>query len=115
MEVVGVVFIDSNHFLAVASILPTTDGPRPLFGRSALAHQWLKSQRSAVMAIENLMCHQMLDKAVADGPAMYPGQSVRTLKMNFTEPFTCGFFWFYNDRTVHAWSRTVLASPSDGP
>jgi hypothetical protein len=29
MEVVGVVFIATNHFLAVASILPTADGPRP--------------------------------------------------------------------------------------
>jgi hypothetical protein len=30
MEVVGVVFIATNHFLAVASILPTADGP-PLY------------------------------------------------------------------------------------
>jgi hypothetical protein len=29
MEVVGVVFIATNHFLAVAPILPTADGPRP--------------------------------------------------------------------------------------
>jgi hypothetical protein len=28
MEVVGVVFIATNHFLAVAPILPTADGPR---------------------------------------------------------------------------------------
>jgi hypothetical protein len=34
MEVVGVVFIATNHFLAVAPILPTADGPRPWFGRS---------------------------------------------------------------------------------
>jgi hypothetical protein len=27
MEVVGVVFIASNHFLVVASFLPTADGP----------------------------------------------------------------------------------------
>jgi hypothetical protein len=27
MEVVGVVFITTNHFLAVASFLPTVDGP----------------------------------------------------------------------------------------
>jgi hypothetical protein len=60
MEVVGVVFIASNHFLAVAPILPTADGMRPWSGRSAPAHQWLKSQRSVVMAIsmaiEHLMC-----------------------------------------------------------
>jgi hypothetical protein len=36
MEVVGVVFIASNHFLAVALFLPTADGPRPWSGRSAL-------------------------------------------------------------------------------
>jgi hypothetical protein len=28
MEVVGVVFIATNHFLVVAPILPTADGPR---------------------------------------------------------------------------------------
>jgi hypothetical protein len=28
MEVVGVIFIAPNHFLAVAPFLPTTDGPR---------------------------------------------------------------------------------------
>jgi hypothetical protein len=45
MEVVGVVFIATNHFLAVAPILPTADGPRPWSGRSAPAHQRLKTQR----------------------------------------------------------------------
>jgi hypothetical protein len=29
MEVVGVVFIATNHFLAVAPFLPIADGPRP--------------------------------------------------------------------------------------
>jgi hypothetical protein len=29
MEVVGVVFIAPNHFLAVAPFLPTADGPLP--------------------------------------------------------------------------------------
>jgi hypothetical protein len=93
--------------------------------RSTPAHQRLKSQRLVVtaisMAIVHLMCHQMSDKVVADGPAVHPGRSARTLKMHFTEPVTFGFFWFYNDRTVRAWgrtvrawSRTVLASPSDG-
>jgi hypothetical protein len=118
--VVGVVFIASNHFLAVAPILPTADGPRPWPGRSAPAHQRLKSQRPVVtaisMAIEHLMCRQMSDKAVADSPSVHPGRSTRTLKMNFTEPVKFGFFfWFFNDRTVRAWSRTVFASPSDDP
>jgi hypothetical protein len=43
MEVVGVVFIAPNHFLAVAPFLLTVDGPRPWSGRSAPAHQRLKS------------------------------------------------------------------------
>jgi hypothetical protein len=51
MEVVGVVFIATNHFLVVASFLPTADNPRSWSKRFALAHQYLKSQRSAVMTI----------------------------------------------------------------
>jgi hypothetical protein len=51
MEVVGVVFIATNHFLAVASFLPTADGLRPWTGWSATAHQRLKSQRSAINTI----------------------------------------------------------------
>ena len=35
MEVVGVVFIAPNHFLAVVPFVPTTDGPRPWSGWSA--------------------------------------------------------------------------------
>jgi hypothetical protein len=92
MEVVGVVFISSNHFLAGASILPTADGPCPWSRRSAPAHQRLKSQRSEVTAIKHLMCRQMSDKAVADGPVVHPGRSARTLKMNFTELVTFRFF-----------------------
>jgi hypothetical protein len=126
MEVVRVVFIASNHFLAVAPFLPITDGLRPLFGRSAPAHQRLESQRSTIttisMAIVHLMRHQMSDKVVVDGLVIHPGQSVRTLKMKFNEPVTFGFFLVLQRPdgqclrlAVRAWSRTVLASPSDGP
>jgi hypothetical protein len=59
MEVVGVVFIASNHFLDVAPFLPTADGPCPLFGQSAPAHQRLESQRSAVTAISTVVVHLM--------------------------------------------------------
>jgi hypothetical protein len=90
MEVVRVVFIAPNHFLAVAPFLPTADGPRPWSGRSDPAHQRLKSQRSAVTAIstaiKHLMRRQMSDKAVVDGPVVHPGRSARTLKIHFTEP-----------------------------
>jgi hypothetical protein len=99
MEVVGVVFIAPNHFLAVAPFLPATDGPRSWSGRSAPAHQWLKSQRSAVTAIstaiKHLMRRQMSDKAVADGPVVHSGRSARTLIIHFIEPVTFGFFWFF--------------------
>ena len=106
MEVVGFVFIASNHFLVVAPILPTADGPRPLSGRSVPTDQRLESQRSAVtaisMAIVHLMRRQMSDKVVVDGPAMHLGRSARMLKMHFTEPVTFGVFLFFNERTVHA-------------
>jgi hypothetical protein len=51
MEVVGVVVIAINHFLVVTHFLPTADGPRFWPGRSAPAHQRLKSQQSATMTI----------------------------------------------------------------
>jgi hypothetical protein len=54
------------------------------------------------MAIEHLMCRRMLDKAVADGPVVHPGQSARTLKIHFTEPVTFGVFWFFTNQTVRA-------------
>jgi hypothetical protein len=57
MDVVGVVFIATNNFLAVAPILPIADGPRPWSGWSAPIHQWLKSQRSAVTAISTAIMH----------------------------------------------------------
>jgi hypothetical protein len=104
--VVGVVFIASNHFLAVAPFLPTVNGPRPWSGQSAPAHQRLKSQRSVLTvistAIVHLMCRQMSHKAVVDGPTVHPGRSARTLKMHFTEPIIFGVFWFFNDRSVRA-------------
>jgi hypothetical protein len=91
MEVVGVVFIAPNHFLVVAPFLPTADGPRPWSGRSAPAHQQLKSQRSVVTAIStttlHLMCRQMSDKG---------SRAPRTVRedaiIHFTEPVTFGFF-----------------------
>jgi hypothetical protein len=96
--VVGVVFIASNHFLAIASILPIANGPRSWSGWSAPAHQRLKSQRSAVTTISTAIVHfmrrQMSDKAVAYDPVVHPGRSARTLNMHFTEPATFGFSGF---------------------
>jgi hypothetical protein len=43
-----VVFIDTNHFLAVVHFLPNTDAPRSWPERFAPAHKRLKSQRSAI-------------------------------------------------------------------
>jgi hypothetical protein len=96
MEMVGVVFIAPNYFLAVAPFLPNADGPYPWSGRSAPAHQRPQSQRSAVtvipMAILHLMCRQMLDK----GSHGRSGRAPRTVRedtiIHFSEPVTFGFF-----------------------
>jgi hypothetical protein len=96
MEVVGVVFTAPNHFLAVASFLPTADGPRPWSGRSAPAHQRLKSQRSAVTAIStaimHLMRHQMSDKGNRGRSGCAPRTVREDAIIHFTEPITFGFF-----------------------
>jgi Na+/proline symporter len=98
MEVVGVVFIASNHFLAVAPFLAIANDPHPWSGWSAPAHQRLKSQWSTITAIStaivHFMCRQMSDKVVTDGPAVHPGRSARTLKKNFIEPVIFGFSGF---------------------
>jgi hypothetical protein len=75
--------------------MSTTNGPRPLPGRSAPAYQQLKTQRSAVTTIStatvHLMRHQMSGKAVADGPAVHPRRYVRTLKFISPNPSPSGF------------------------
>jgi hypothetical protein len=82
MEVVGVVFIATNHFLAVAPILPTADGPRPWSEQFAPVHQWLKSRRSAVTAISTTILHltrrQMSDK----GSHRRSSRAPRTVREN---------------------------------
>jgi hypothetical protein len=98
MEVVGDVFIASNHFLVVAPFLPTADDPRPLSGRSAPAHQRLESQRSAVTAISTAIVHlmrrQMSNKVVVDGLAVHLRRSARTLKCILPNPSPSGFLVF---------------------
>jgi hypothetical protein len=61
MEMVGVVFIATNYFIAVASFLSAADDLRPWSGWSASAHQRLKLQRSAVIAISTTIVHASLD------------------------------------------------------
>jgi hypothetical protein len=96
MEVVGVVFIATNHFLVVAPILPTADGSRPWSGRFAPAHQWLKSQRSAVTAISTAIMHLMRRQMSDKGSRGRSGRAPRTVRedsiIRFTEPVTFGFF-----------------------
>jgi hypothetical protein len=98
MEVVGVVFIATNHFLAVAPILPTADGPRPWSGRSAPAHQRLKTQRSAVMAISTAILHLMRRQMSDKGSRGQSGRAPRTVRedaiIHFTEPVTFGVFGY---------------------
>jgi hypothetical protein len=75
MEVVGVVFIATNHFIAVAPSLPTTDGPRPGPDGPPPAYQRLKTQRSAVTAISTAILHlmrrQMSDKGSRGRPVTF--------------------------------------------
>ena len=96
MEVVGVVFIAPNHFLAVAPFLPTADGPRPWSGRSAPAHQRLKSQRSVVTDLSTTIMHLMRRQMSDKGSHRRSGRAPRTVredaKIHFTEPVTFGFF-----------------------
>jgi hypothetical protein len=98
MEVVGVVFIATNHFLAIAPILPTPDGPRPWFGWSAPAHQRLKTQRSAVTAISTAILHLMRRQMSDKGSRGRSGRAPRMVRedaiIHFTEPVTFGFFGF---------------------
>jgi hypothetical protein len=94
--VVGVVFIVPNHFQAVAPFLPTEDGPRPWSGRSAPAHQRLKTQRSTVTAISTAILHLMRRQMSDKGSRGWSGRAPRTVredaKIHFTEPVTFGFF-----------------------
>jgi hypothetical protein len=103
MEVVGVVFIATNYFLAVAPFCrprtvcaPGPDGPRPWSGRSASADQRLKTQRSAVTAISTtklyLMCRQMSDKGSRGRSGRAPQTVCEDAIIHFTEPVTFGFF-----------------------
>jgi hypothetical protein len=57
------------------------------------------------------MCHQMSDKG-SRAPQMVRKDAI----IHFTEPVTFGFSGSVRTigRTVRAWSRTVLAFPSDG-
>jgi hypothetical protein len=96
MEVVGVVFIATNHFLAIAPILPTADGPRPWSGRFAPAHQRLKSQRSAVTAISTAIMHLMRRQMSDKGSRGWSSRASWTVRedaiIHFTELVTFGFF-----------------------
>ena len=85
-----------NHFLAVASFLPTADDPRPWSGRSVLAHQRLKSQLSAVTVISTAIMHLMRRQMSGKGSRGWSGRAPRTIHkdtvIHFTEPVTFGFF-----------------------
>jgi hypothetical protein len=96
MEVVGVVFIATNHFLARCTFLPTADGPRPWSGRSAPADQRLKTQRSAVTAISTAILHLMRRQMSNKASRGRSGRAPRTVRedaiIHFPEPVTFGFF-----------------------
>jgi hypothetical protein len=120
MEVVGVVFIAPNHFLAVAPFLPSADGPRPWSGRSAPAHQRLKTQRSAVTAISTTILHLMSRQMSDKGSRGRSGCAPRTVRedaiIHFTETVTLGFFGSSSTgrsaheagRSAHGFGRCLL-------
>jgi hypothetical protein len=56
----------------------------------------------------------MSDKGSRGRSGRAPRMVHKDAKIHFTEPVTFGFFRFFTDRTVRAWSQTVLAFPSDG-
>jgi hypothetical protein len=81
----------------------------PWSGRSAPAHQRLKTQRSAVTAILYLMRRQMSDK----GSRGQSGRAPRTVRedaiIHFTEPITFGFFGSSpTGRSAHGLGRCLL-------
>jgi hypothetical protein len=98
MEVVGVVFIAPNNFLAVAPFLPTADGLRPWSGRSAPAHQRLKTQRSAVTAISTAILHLMRRQMSDKGSRGRSGRAPRTIREDAKNTFYrtrhLRVFWF---------------------
>jgi hypothetical protein len=61
------------------------------------------------------MRRQMSDKGSHGRSDRAPRTVREDAIIHFTEPVTFGFFRFFTDRTVRAWSQTVLAFPSDGP
>jgi hypothetical protein len=78
------------------SILPTADGPSAWTGRSALADQRLKTQRSAVTAISTAILYLMHRQMSNKGRRGLSGRAPRTVRedaiIHFTEPVTFGFF-----------------------
>jgi hypothetical protein len=78
------------------SILLSTDGPPARSGRSAPVDQWLKMQRSAVMAISTAILH-LMRRQMSDRPSRgRSGRAPRTVReptiIHSSEPVTFGFF-----------------------
>jgi hypothetical protein len=91
-----VVFIATNHFLTVAPILPTADGPCPGSDGPLLVHQRLKTERSAVTAISTTILHLMRRHMSDKGSRGRSGRAPRTVHddaiIHFTKSVTFGFF-----------------------
>jgi hypothetical protein len=121
MELVGVVFIATNHFLAVAPFPSTMDGPRLWSGRSAPIHQRMKLQRSVVTAISTATSASDVRQCSRKRSCHAPRMVHEDAKNAFYRTRHLRVFWYFNARTVcasqtvRAWFRTVLASPLDDP
>jgi hypothetical protein len=93
-----VVFIITNHFLAIANFLKHMNGPHLYSGRSAPTYQQLDLQRSTITVIStiiivlNVSLDARQSKRGRSGHA--PRRSAWTLKILFIELGTFGFFSF---------------------
>jgi hypothetical protein len=108
MEVVGVVFIATNHFLAVALVQSTRMA-------RATAHQRLKSQRSAVMAISTATGAFNVWSDIRESSRRWsscaPRRSARTLKCILPNPSPLGFSGFSTTRRSTSEARRSKLGP----
>jgi hypothetical protein len=87
MKLVGVVFIATNHFLIVAPVLLTADGPRLWSGQSAPVLQRLKSQLSAVTAIPMATSAFNVLSDVRQSSHRWSGRAPRTIREDTKNAF----------------------------
>jgi hypothetical protein len=95
MERLEALIVSWNELLA---LVLNVKGSRPWSGRSAPAHQRLKTQQSAITALSTAILHLMHRQMSDKGSRGWFGRAPRTVRedaiIHFTEPVTFGFFGF---------------------